>query len=319
MAYYILLALIPVGAYAATSLAVAIGVSAAWPTLRRRFAAVSAAERARVCAFARLCPVAAGVIAAVLLATVFLRFEPRDTTEAPGLVLLALALLTGLLAGAALIRVVQSWRASARCSALLRHCGRPWIREDGHCIWMVETPYPVAAVTGLFRTRLLLSTRLLRECTPGELEAVIRHEAAHMRRRDNITRAAIRSLPDPLMLLAAGRDLQAAWAAAAEEAADDEAAGPQAEGRTELAAALVRVARMAEGAPPRWMPALAFYEGTNLEHRVRRLLSEARRADAPSARRLAVAIFTLALGVLFTEAVSRELHTLMELAVRHLP
>ncbi len=157
-------------------------------------------------------------------------------------------------------------------------------------IWLIESAYPVAAVTGLFRTRLLISTRIVSECTPRELEAVIRHEAAHVRRRDNLVRAAMRYLPDPMLLLNAGRELQTGWAAAAEEAADDEAAGPRVEARTELAAALVRVARMAEGPPPQWMPALAFYEGTNLENRVRRLLRAGTSASTASRLQMSVAL-----------------------------
>jgi beta-lactamase regulating signal transducer with metallopeptidase domain len=202
----------------------------------------------------------------------------------------------------------------------LRRSGRQWLRNDGPQIWIVDTAYPVAAVTGLFRTRLLLSTRIIHGCTPGELEAVIRHEAAHVRRRDNLVRAIMRCLPDPLLLLTAGRELEAAWAAAAEEAADDEAAGPQAADRTELAAALVRVAGMAEGPPPRWMPALAFYEGTHLEHRVRRLLSAGDGPSDATARMLTAAALAAATGaLLFTPAASRQLHALMELAVRNLP
>ena len=118
--------------------------------------------------------------------------------------------------------------------------GRITVTRDGQPVWLIDSAYPVAAVTGLFRTRLLISTRIVRECTPSELDAVIRHEAAHVRRRDNLVRAAMRYLPDPFLLVASGHALQSDWAAAAEEAADDEAAGPRAEARSELAAALVR-------------------------------------------------------------------------------
>lgn len=320
MSYYILLALIPLGAYAAASGAFGIGIACAWPSLRDRVSQRMAGERAGALALARLLPVAAGAGAALLVATAFVRYEPRGTTEVPGLVLVAAALVTLVLAAIGLARAAQSWRASARCSALLRQCGRRWFRADGQRIWLIDTAYPVAAVTGLFRTRLLISTRIVRECTPGELEAVIRHEAAHVRRRDNLLRAAMRCLPDPLMLLPAGRELQAAWAAAAEEAADDEAAGPHGDARMELASALVRVARMAEGPPPRWMPALAFYEGTNLERRVRRLLSGSTRCSSAMTRTLAATALAAATGaLLLTDAASRELHALMELAVRYLP
>jgi Zn-dependent protease with chaperone function len=320
MRYYILLALIPLGAYAAAGIVSAMGVAWARGRITRRAAKRDAAGRARVLALARLLPMAAGAATAVLFAYVYLRFEPRDTTEAPGVLLLTSAFVTSLLLIAALARTAQSWRASARCTALLRLSGRRWQRNDGPQIWIVDTAYPVAAITGLFRTRLLLSTRIIHGCTAGELEAVIRHEAAHVRRRDNLVRVIMRCLPDPLLLLPAGHKLEAAWAAAAEEAADDEAAGPQVAARTELAAALVRVARMAEGPPPRWMPALAFYEGTHLEHRVRRLLSAGGEVSDATTGMLTVAGLGVAIGaLLLTPTASRQLHALMELAVQHLP
>jgi len=320
MRYYILFALITLGTYAAASIATAFGVSLSSRLLRRRVAARPAVERARALAVARLLPVAIGAFATVLIGSMFLRYEPRDTTEAPGLLLIGFALSTLLLFTAAMRRLLTSWRAGATCSRLLRQSGRRWWREDGQQIWIIETPYPVAAVTGVFRTRLLISTRIIRECTPRELEAVIRHEAAHVRRRDNLVRAAMRYLPDPLLLLSAGHQLQAEWAAAAEEAADDEAAGPRVEARTELASALVRVARMAEGPPPQWMPALAFYEGTNLEHRVKRLLRAGTSANAASAVQIVAAAVVLATGALLLgDGVSMKLHGAMELAVRYLP
>ncbi|MBA3640231.1 MAG: M48 family metalloprotease [Acidobacteriota bacterium] len=320
MRYYLLFASIALGTYAAAALATSLAVVRSSPYLRRRIGVRSAAERARILATARLLPIAVGTLATLVLSSVFLRYEPRDTVEVPGLLLVAFALFGIVLFGAAAGRLVTSWRASVACTRLLQQCGRPWSRPDGQRIVLIDSTYPVAAVTGLFRTRLLISARIVRECTPRELEAVIRHEAAHVHRRDNLVRAAMRCLPDPLLLLKAGRGLQADWAAAAEEAADDEAAGPRVEARTELAAALVRVARMAQGAPPQWMPGLAFYEGTNLENRVRRLLRAGTSATATSAMQIVLSASALATGaLLFAGNVSLELHNLMELAVRYLP
>ena len=320
MRYYLLFALISLGSYAAVSLLAALAMSILSPSLREHLLARPAAPRARLLAALRLLPAGLGAVATLLFAAVILRYEPRDTVEVPGVLLLTLALCTVALSVAAARRLVLSLRASATCADLLRQCGRRWTQTDGQSIWLVDSTYPVAAVTGLFRTRLLISTRIVHECTPRELAAVIRHEAAHVRRRDNLVRAAMRYLPDPFALLAAGRELQRDWAAAAEEAADDEAAGPRADARSELAAALVRVAGMAEGPPPRWMPALAFYEGTNLEHRVRRLLRDGAGAQSPSTIQLGLAVFTVGTGGVFLAgAASQHLHAAMELAVRYLP
>jgi beta-lactamase regulating signal transducer with metallopeptidase domain len=257
---------------------------------------------------------------ASVLAGAFIRFEPRDTTEVPGALLLAaagFALLFCLNAGVRLQRAVRSHVA---CARVLRSCGRRVSRPDGMRLWIVDTDYPVAAVTGLFRTQLVLSTRILTECTAGEIDAVVRHEQAHISRCDNLVRAAMLALPNPLSLTRAGREMQDDWSAAAEECADDAAAGCEEASRTALASALVRVARMTRTPAPGWIPALAFYEGSNLEHRVRRLLmahGHGARMATGSVVAFAAAIAGSALAL--TETVAREVHVWMELAVRLVP
>src|SRR5690606_35484392 len=144
----------------------------------------------------------------------------------------------------ALVSLGRALRSSRACARLLRECGRRVERQDGVRFWLVETDYPVAAVNGIFGSDLVVSTRIFSECTPGEVEAVLRHEQAHVRRRDNLVRAAMLGLPSPLALVAAGREMQAAWSAAVEESADDAAAGAEPAARAALASALVRVAKM---------------------------------------------------------------------------
>jgi hypothetical protein len=71
---------------------------------------------------------------------------------------------------------------------------------------------------------------------------------------------------------------------------------------------------------PGWLPALAFYEGSNLEHRVRRLLmahGHGARMATGSVVAFAAAIAGSALAL--TEPVAREVHVWMELAVRLVP
>ena len=320
MRYYALLLLIASAAYAAASIGVAAVSALAWPRVKRTLTPAPSPQRAWTIAAWRLAPAAAGFALSAVLTSAFLRFEPADTTEVPGLLLVAFAALTGWLLASALARGAQAWAAAFECGRLLRSCGRLTVRPDGTRIWIVDTDYPVAAVTGIFRTRLLVSRRIINECTPGELDAVVRHEAAHVRRRDNVVRAAMLYLPNPLALVAAGRDMQHAWAAAAEESADDAAVGYEVEKRTVLASALVRVAAMTTVPVPRWMPALAFYEGTNLENRVRRLLQSGRLASRFSRRSLTIAAGALAAFALaLTEQAAREIHSLMEAAVSLVP
>lgn len=86
-----------------------------------------------------------------------------------------------------------------------------------------------------------------------------------------------------------------------------------------LAATLIRVAQMADAAPPAWMPQLAFYQGIGLEYRVRTLLAEPRHDSARIAWLEASAIATaLGLVVLAVQSVPA-LHGLIEWSVTLLP
>jgi len=320
MRFYLLLLLVPGAAYAVASVASAIVATSAWPTVRARAIQYTAGERARVFAAWRLAPAAVGSAFALVIAAAFFRFEPRHTTEEPGVLLLSAAGITLFLAAQAARRMIRALRSGIECGRLVRACGRRVERSDGAPIWLVDTEYPVAAVVGVLRTRLLVSTRIVQECTPGEFDAVLRHEQAHVNRRDNVVRAAMLALPNPLSLTRAGREMEAHWGAAAEESADDLAAGQEAASRAALASALLRVARMARTPAPRWMPALAFYEGTNLEHRVRRLLDAgglSRRAPLRSVLLVAAGVAASALAL--TETAARHLHVWMEMAVNVAP
>ena len=320
MRFYLLLILVPAAAFAASSLLAAALAASAWPILRKKLRHASASARARAIGFTRLAPVATGAIGGAVIAAAFIRFEPRDTAEAPGLLLCLAAAVTLVLSLNASVQIARFVRAAIHCSRLIRLGGTRAHAADGTAFWVLESEYPVAAVTGIFRSRLLLSTRILRECTSDELDTIISHERAHVRRRDNLVRAAMFCLPDPLRFTRAGRELELAWATAAEEAADDAAAGVTDERRALLASALVRVARMATTPMPEWMPGLAFYEGNNLETRVRRLLGASRLPNQQRFRDLAVVLpLSVLCGFALTEAAARELHAWMELAVRLVP
>lgn len=319
MRFYLLLILVPAATFAVSSILAAAAATAAWPAVRRQLRQ-GASARARAIGVTRLAPVAIGALAGTAISAAFLRFEPRDTSETPGVLLCLAGSVALALTLDASMRLARSLRAGMRCSRLIRVGGTRAVSADGTSFWVLDTDYPVAAVTGLFKSRLLLSTRILRECTPAELDAIISHERAHVRRRDNLVRAAMFCLPDPLRFTKAGREMELAWATAAEEAADDAAAGATEERRALLASALVRVAKMANSPMPDWMPGLAFYEGNNLEGRVRRLLGDPRLPNRESFQNVAaVTALSIAFAFALTETAARGLHTWMELAVQFVP
>jgi hypothetical protein len=317
MRFYLLLGLVTTASFAAGAVTCASLVTALWPRLRASLPSTAAA-RARRLAMVRLAPVTCGAAAAMILGLNFLRYEPRGTSEEPGLLLLLSAAVTLALGAAAALRVHSASRVARQCRRLVRDSGSRAAGPDGREVWVVETDYPVAAVMGVLDTRVLLSRRILAECTGAEVACVVRHEVAHIERHDNLVQAAMRFLPDPLAHTATGRSLQQAWKDAAEEAADDLAAQDPAD-RTDLASALVRVAGMADSRPPRWTPALTFFERTTVESRVRRLLMSGPSDPGPLRWLPAGLLVTAAALALSTDAFGLRLHALMELAVQTLP
>jgi Zn-dependent protease with chaperone function len=184
----------------------------------------------------------------------------------------------------------------------------------------VPVDFPLAAVSGVLKPRLILSSRMIEECPADELALVLRHEAAHARHRDNLVRAGLIACPDPLALTATAHDLTSHWHRAVEEAADEEAAGSDAAARTALASALVRAGRMSARGRPSWMPALALFDGHPLEARVQRLLTRHQDERADGARltvRVAGAFAVAAAMWLATGP--RLLHACVEWGVRNLP
>jgi beta-lactamase regulating signal transducer with metallopeptidase domain len=291
-------------------------------TICERLSRIQARERARGLSVLLAAPTVCGILAALTIVVTFARHEPRGTTETAGLVLTLLAALASMLVTAALVRVTQAVRRTYHCHQLVERCGRP-IDVPGFLLpaWRIETGFPVAAISGVLRPRLILSSRILDECTADELAAVVRHEAAHAHRRDNLVRACLLALPDLFSLLGRNGVIDRHWQRSVEEAADDEAVRSDPDAAAALAGALVRVGRMATTPPPAWMPALALYDGNNLEGRVRRLLE---RGAEPTRVRRPVAGLTIASGIATLGAVlcvtgTRPLHEAVEWAVRHLP
>lgn len=334
MTYWAMAATVTLATYAVVSLAttpIAIGL---WRLARHDPDAGSPAERAAGLLLVRALPVVvAATLAAGLVGPAFHLFEPRDTEEVAGRSLVALAAVGGALLALGLAR--GSW-ALARTSRLLR----AWRRDAGSLAvegspvpaLRIEWPFPLVAVVGLVRPRLVVARQVLEACTPAQLRAVVAHEAAHLAARDNLKRLGLRSLPDLLALTRIGPQMERDWAAAAEESADDRAAGSASSLALDLAEALLTVARLAPPVPTPAetpVPLSALIERGTIERRVRRLMGGrpagrrrpawlvAARAVGLSAVALA-AIGTLAgLGVIETHLLAG-VQTLVEFAVTSL-
>jgi Zn-dependent protease with chaperone function len=118
-----------------------------------------------------------------------------------------------------------------------------------------------------------------------ELAIALAHERGHLLARDTMKRAVMNFCRDLLPFIGVGRALDRAWAEEAERAADEYAARGDAAGALDLAAALIKIARLMPAGINNVVPAGAFLlEGADegVAGRVRRLaeMASSRRESA---------------------------------------
>jgi hypothetical protein len=289
--------------YAGLSLAVTLS----WLTLRNRLSA-TALFTLRVlplfCAFA-----------IVLLVAVpsFFYLEPRSAKESLG----AAGILTALGGGAVIltgmISVVLAWRRASRFLTSCAAHSQKLATDVGVPAFEVSGLAPALLVGGICRPRLLVSGRAAELLSQREMDVAIRHELAHIRRRDNLKKLVLHFCVFPFL---AGLDRE--WLMAAEIAADDAAVNDE-QAALELASALLKIARDSSSIP---MPALAMSlvpeRGAAVSARVERLLSWKRPASQRSSwRTLAVLATGIAVvTVTYYPWVLAQMHEFTELLVR---
>lgn len=160
---------------------------------------------------------------------------------------------------------------------------------------------------GALRPLVVVSAALIDALSPSSREAVLAHEAAHVRRRDGLALWLIS------VLSVASPPIFSAWArgkfiAAVDEAADEEAAvtvGPLA-----VATAIVEVARLRSCSPLDGIGLAA--DGGSIEARVARLLTLNPRARSPL---LLVILLAGVCAALATLSLSESVHHAVETAL----
>jgi hypothetical protein len=304
----------------ATFAAAGAAASTVVPWLARRSTPASPHPRAAALFRLRLLPVAIAILATAQGVASFVLFEPRGQDETFGRVLVGLALVAAGLLAVGAIRLAHAGLATRRA---LRH----WmttadpIALEGVTVpaFAVDSAFPVVAVVGTFRPRIIVARSVLAACPADEMRAILAHERQHLGRRDNLRRAVLTWLPDALSFLPAGSALIAMWHDAAEAVADEGASHLGAAGRVALASALLRVARLAPaGSPVVSLPASALYRGEDIGDRVRRLLappSPPIETRLSGWRRTAMSATVLAGGAMALHA----MHEIVEAAVSFLP
>jgi hypothetical protein len=202
---------------------------------------------------ARCLPLIGGLFAALaLVAPSYLALEPAIQAEELSPLAIVFALCAVWVLSAPLIRAAKAMQQSAG----LDFAG----------------PEPRVAVAGLLRPRVLFSRAAVELLSNREFEAVMAHERAHQRSRDNLKRLALLCLPDVMPLVRGSDRLQRACWRLMEWAADDDAAAGDAARALDLAEALIIFARSGHSAH-RYPLATSLIEDTDeLAVRVNRLL-----------------------------------------------
>jgi hypothetical protein len=242
--------------YGVLSLAVCLGWRSVWRKSQRR-----PARRIADLLFAgRMFPLATAVlVTAAFTVPSFLLLEPRAIDEPLGGIPLGLGIcgmglgiFGALNAGLALRKVSRMVANWTRAAQPVDSCAPVPVLRIAPAVPAMNLPamilptmilptmfFPTMTAAGIVRPRVLLSATAESALTSNELRASLNHEVAHVRRRDNLKKLLLRCVVFPGM---AG--LEDSWLKATEMAADDAAVSNASEA-LDLAAALIKLSRLA--------------------------------------------------------------------------
>jgi hypothetical protein len=233
----------------------------------------------------RIAPfLAATAVTLTLAAPSFLLFEPRAVDEPMGVLprVCGFCGMTIILGGArnATVALMKASRAVARWSSESRMIGHSPIKS-GKSVSVLRTAAiaPPMTAAGILRPRVWLSGAAEFVLNESELQGAIRHEAVHLRRRDNLRKLFLCLTAFPGM---AG--LERAWREATEMAADDAAVSSASEA-LDLAAALIKLSRLIPlELPVELTTALVHSPAESVDARVKRLIGWTERRQVPASR-----------------------------------
>ncbi len=260
------------------------------------------------------CLLGLGAMSQAIFAFAFL--EQRGVEETP-LVMVAMAgLATALFLGASW----RAWRLHRRTQQTLAQwmaSGTPTTLPGVNIpVYAVTSVFPIVAVVGVFRQRIIIARSVLDACDADQLRAILAHEQVHIDRHDNARRAIFTIAPDVLSWLPLSDRLLSSWHDRCEESADYGAGTLGDRGRVLLAEALIRVARLAPTTRAvHDLPASALYRGEDLRQRIHRLLAPPAALPAPHRR----VWYAVALGLTASVLALEPVHEFVEIAVTWLP
>lgn len=214
--------------------------------LRRPLRICTARTRAEILFALRIGPPAIAIVTlGAFLIPSYLIYEPYATKERITVKLAVLAIASGIGVILAVWRGVRSWIATR---SLLREWSASATKVEVESVsiptFRLPHSFPIIAVVGSFRPKLFIAGHVLRTLTEEELAAAIAHEYGHLAAFDNFKRSLLRASRSALLIIPCGRSLDRAWSEASESAADEYAAQESPTVAVNLAAALVRIARL---------------------------------------------------------------------------
>ncbi len=281
--------------YTAASLAVTL----LWRAVLRSTRGFSSRRQANTLFLLRILPFLIAAAATLSLAIPsFWLLEPRSVEESLGIppVLFSFGAISTLLLGFfnAVIALKRTSRTIAGWSGEASSLGTMTFHSpQSVTVMRASAAAPPLTAVGIFRPQVWLSSTAEFLLTESELRTALRHEIAHVKRRDNLRKLILRTLAFPGMA-----PLEAAWREHTEMAADDAAVSSASEA-LDLAAAVIKLSRLApHSSPMELTTALVHTSAESLNLRVERLLawSDASPAQSHSASR-ANRIAALLLGL----------------------
>ena len=317
--YLVLAAVVTMSAFFVTLTMASAVLGGLTRRLTRTVAAYSPESQSRALFAALAFPSALALgVASLGVLLPFVIFEPMDTDERAPVSLSVLAIAgTGMLV-TFVSRLVRSWRATVALRRAWMARARRLGDDAGLAVYGIEEPFPIVAVVGIRRPALFVSETVLESCSRDEVDAMMAHERAHVRTRDNLRRLVLDACAD-FVPTSRRRELSRAWQDATEKAADSAAAERGETSVTDLASALVSIGRLAQSGTLVPTISSAFYSGSGLESRVRRLVQRGSTPESAS-RSIVSSIVGVSVAVILAMLAAAPLvYEGTEALIKHLP
>jgi Zn-dependent protease with chaperone function len=249
--------------YSMISLVVLLG----WARVRSVAQRLSARRLADTLLLLRGLPFLVAAIATLaFVVPSFVLLEPRVVAEPVGEIPLSLGACCLVLLAAGVLNTISAQLKTSRTVA-------GWLQDaiaepDCHAVplYRIRPSSPALTVAGVCAPRVLLSEAAAAVLNAKELAAALKHEVAHVRRRDNLKKLLFRVCVFPGMA-----KLEASWSEAAEMAADDAAVSNSREA-LDLASALIKLSRFAPLQTSALVMGLMQASGSGLNARISRLV-----------------------------------------------